>query len=281
MTTAFRMALRRCRLNTSLLASVICLATSACALTNSKVVEEVLVESPRGTVFLQNAEDDWFATAHPLSLSPTFLASVLRGVHVQAASTGIDEGDPVFSDDETEFLSALMSTALTKAAKRQVVGFRVHHETDAGGTTDGILYVQGRLLHLTFTHYRAQRAGLSRDKGFDLVVPNPTGLDRGQLRFVPESARRSSRHEQPDVTKTPPLFSLVIDYEALPSWSVPSTGNAKATQEIPVAPAGEIGTAQEVGKKKETDLETLKEDVRVLQRRLSELNVQLQNSKKP
>lgn len=282
MMAIFRMPQRRYRLSTTLLAYVICLGTSACALTNSKVIEEVLVESPRGAVFLQNAEDGWFKTAHPLSLSPAFLASVFRGVHVQAAPAGRPEGNPVFSDDETQFLSVLMSTALSKAAKRQVIGFRVHHETDAGGgTTGGIFYVQGRLLHLTFTHYRAQGEQSSLESVPGQIVQNPTGLDWGQLLFVPESARRSSRHEQPDVTTTPPLASLVIDYKALPSWSTPSTDQAAVSQELPVVPANAIGDAHETMKENETELEAVKEEVRALKRRLLELDLQLQKPKKP
>lgn len=274
-----RMAPRRFRLSTALLASVICLVTSACALTNSKIVDEVVVERPRGAVFLQSAEDGWFRTAHPLSLSPAFLASVLREVHVQAAPAGGAEGGPVFSDDETEFLSALMSTALAKAANRQVVGFRVTHDADAGGgTTGGILYVQGRLLHLTFTHYRAQEewSGLGSTPG--RMVTNPTRLDRSQLRFVPASAMQSSRHEQPDITKTPPLASLVIDYETLPYWSAPSIGPAGAIQELPAVPARAIGAAHEMTK---AELQRLQKEVRALERRLSELDLQLQKSEKP
>jgi hypothetical protein len=175
-----------------------------------------------------------------------------------------------------------MSTALSKAATRQVVGFRVHHEMDAGGgTTDGILYVQGRLLHLTFTHYRAQGEQLNRDGASGRIVPNPTGLDTRQLSFVPASARRSSRNEQPDITETLPLASLVIDYATLPSWTALSTGHAAADQELHGAPAGSIGAAQAVGREKETESEVLQEEVRIPQHRLSELNLQLQSSKKP
>jgi|GEM_PF-2883544 len=279
MITMLRMAQRRFLISTSILASMMCLMVSACSFTNSKVVDEVLAESPRGAVFLQKAEDGWFKTAHPLSLSPPFLASIFRGVHVQVAPTKGAEGESVFSNEEAEFLSTLMSTALSKAAKSQVVGFRVHHEMDAGGvTTGGILYVQGRLLHLTFTHYRAQR---EQSGVLGRIIPNPTGLDARQLSFVPEFARRSGRHEQPDVTNTPPLASLVIDYEALPTWSAPSTGHAATAQELHGAPAGESGAAQGVVKEKDTELEVLKEEVRALQRRLSELEGSTPRVKEP
>jgi hypothetical protein len=273
---------RSLQLNVSILLAVMCLVISACTLTKAKVVDNVLVESPRGTVFLQSAADGWFRTAHPLSLHPAFLASIFQGVQVKTAPTGRTEGDPVFSNEETKFLSAQMSTALSKAATRQVVGFRVHHEMDAGGgTTGGILYVQGRLLHLTFTHYRAQGEQLNRDSASGRIVQNPTGLDTRHLSFVPESARRSSRNEQPDIIKTLPLASLVIDYAMLPSWMAPPTGHAAAAQELHGAPAGDIGAAQVVGRGEETEFEVLQKEMRMLQHRLSELDLQLQNSKKP
>lgn len=208
------------RIGLALIGGAMGLLLTACAFaqpfTQSKVKDEVLAEGPRGAVFLQKAQDGWFKTAHPLSLSPAMVALVLQGVHLKSTHTGNVADGPVFSDDDTEFLSALMSAALSKAGKSQVVGFRVNRAAGAGSeTTGGILYVQGRLLHLTFTHYRAQQeqsgqAGLS-----PRLIPNPMGLDTHQLTFIPESAKRSSRHEQPDVISTPSLASLVIDYEEL------------------------------------------------------------------
>ena len=197
-----------------------CLLFTACTWTHpfakSKVKDEVLAESPRGAVFLQKSQDGWFKTAHPLVLSPAMVTAVLRGVQVMSASTGEATAAPVFTDEDSEFLSTLISAALSKAAKSQVVGFRVSRGMDAGNeTTGGILYVQGRLLHLTFTHYRAQQEQSDQPGSLPRLVPNPTGLHTRQLTFIPEFAQRTSRNEQPDVIDTPPLASLVIDYGEL------------------------------------------------------------------
>ena len=105
---------------------------------------------------LQSVEDSWFKTAHPLFVSPVLLTHMLRGVQVQVLPDDKTTAVRVFSDEDTEFLSPLISTALSKAAKDQLVGFRVSRGTDAeSDTTGGVLYVQGRLLHLALTHYRA------------------------------------------------------------------------------------------------------------------------------
>ena len=274
MTASYRIPRRRFRLRTALLASVMSLLASACSLIHSgtllqtNVADEVLVDSPRGAVLLQKAEDGWFKTAHPLSLNPVVLSSVFRGVQVQTSTTGKASPERVFSDEDIEFLTPQIRTALTKADKRQVVGFRVVHGTDAGDAiTGGILYVQGRLLHLTFTHYRAQQEGASQDSASRRLIPNPTGLHRGQISFTPEAARRSSRNEQQDVTAATPLASLVLDYETLIAGSVrPSTPNATPVDE------NRDSQAPVMKKEKETELESLKEEMRQLQRRLDDLD---------
>jgi hypothetical protein len=290
------------------------LFASACSLIHSgtllqtKAVDEVLVDGPRGAVFLQKAEDGWFRTAHPLSLNLVVLSSVFQGVHVQTSPTDKAPQERVFSEEDIEFLAPLIRAALTKAAKSQVVGFRVIHGTDAGDEiTGGILYVQGRLLHLTLTHYRAQQEGVGQDSASRRLVPNPTGLRTHQVGFIPEAARRSSRNEQPDVTAVTSLASLVLDYETLtvgavppptPIESRPSRPDVMPVSQPPVqsihpttgaahiygsqmAPLDENRGVQAPVTEKETELETLKEQLRTLQRRLSELDSEMHGSKKP
>ena len=284
------------------------LAMGACALTNAKVVDHVLVDTPHGTVFLQNAEDGWFKTAHPFDLSSEVLATVFQGVQVQPSATDTGPGNRVFSDEDSEFLSPLIRAALSKATRRQVVGFRVVHDL-AGGleTTGGFLYIQGRLLHLTLTYYRARQDGSGPDVVAPRLHPNPTGLDQQQITFTPESARRSHRHEQPDVIDLPPLASLVLDYEALiegvalPPGRVRSrplrSDKASVIQQIAVpmfpvskapvshdrpAPSNDASwTIQPPVAENGSDLETLKEEVRRLQRRLSDLEGNTKRTKQP
>jgi hypothetical protein len=210
----------------------------------------------------------------------------------------------VFSDEDTEFLSPLMSAALSKATKSQLIGFRVIHGTDAGSeTTGGVLYVQGRLLHLTFTHYRAQagRADLGGKPGPPL--PNPMGLDQRQIGFIPETARRSSLNEQPDVMNTLPLAALVIDYQLLSTGSEPQSTPVqphplhpdhtlvtpqRAQPTIPASSAvisqeaqsEEIRSVKELVMKNATVIDALKEDVRTLQRRLIEIDAEMQKTKR-
>ena len=304
MTAFYRIHQSRFRLSTAILASVMYLFASACSLIHSgtllqtKAVDEVLVDGPRGAVFLQKAEDGWFRTAHPLSLNLVVLSSVFEGVHVQTSPTDKAPQERVFSEEDIEFLAPLIHTALTKAAKSQVVGFRVVHDTDAGQeTTGGILYLQGRLLHVTFTHYRARPDHSEQSGALRRLHPNPTGMDKDQITFSPETARRSSRHEQPDVTVAPPLASLVLDYETLTAGSAPSPSSVESrplrsdkvpvlreiletilpasgtavSQDTQAGPHDTSRSVQESVRESEQELEGVKEEMRRLQRRLDDL----------
>jgi hypothetical protein len=293
------------RIAMTVVVALVGMFASACTFPRPTGVDAMLLaEGPRGAVFLQRAEDGWFRTAHPLELDPVVFRTVFQGVRVQASPTDGATGGRVFSDDDVEFLSPLMSTALSKATKTQVVGFRAMHETDVGQeTTGGILYVQGRLLHLTLTHYRARN---DRSQQGD-VTRNPTGLHAFQVEFSPGAARRSSRNEQPDVTAVSPLVSLVLDYESLitgldhQSAPVPSrplrSDKGSVIQQIiePIFPRsgapishdaeavpGDAGRdVQAPVAEKERELESLKGEVRRLQHRLSEMDSEMQRTKKP
>ena len=298
---------RRIKRDAAILCGVLGLVMTACAVTPSKGADKVLVETPHGTVFLQKAEDEWFGTAHPISLSPTLLASVFRGMHVNAMPTGIANESRVFSEEDTEFLCSVISTALSKATKRQVVGFRVIHRGEAGHIiTGGILYVQGYLLHLTITHYRAREEPTGQDGIPGRLDPNPTGLAY-RIKFIPEAAEKTSRNEQPDVINTPALVSLVVDYTALameavqpspsersdalrphhmpvilqPAQPIPPVHHGVHPPEAETAPTESNTALQKPVQKTESIvdvLEVLQEEVRAIQRRLAELERERQKT---
>ena len=303
MASALHHLMKQIRLSIPAIVSVVCLLASACA-TTPKVVDTVLTDGPRGAVSLQSVEDSWFKTAHPLFVSPVLLTHMLRGVEIQVLPDDKTTAARVFSDKDTEFLSPLISTALSKAAKDQLVGFRVSHGTDAeSDTTGGVLYVQGRLLHLALTHYRAN---LNPDGKLDRQSRNPRGLEPGQIRFVPETVRRSSLNEQPDLLNPPPLATLIIDYQSLarsvesqsapgqsqPLYSddtavphqdaqsiLPTSGTAPS-RETPDAYTEESRVVKELVMQHAIELDALKEDVRALQHRLAEIESDAQKMTK-
>ena len=300
--------MKQIRLSLSALAVAVCLFASACA-TSSKVVDTILADGPRGAVSLQTVEDSWFKTAHPLFMSPVLLTHLLRGVQVQALPNDTTTAMRVFSDEDSAFLSPLMSAALSKAANGQLIGFRVLRGSDAEReTTGGVLYVQGRLLHIALTHYRASIGRGDSGAQLDRPSRNPRGLEPGRISFVPETARRSSLNEQPDLLNPPPLATLVIDYGLLatgvetsssaPGQSQPlysdspavipqdippslqSANGAVLSHQTPVTQAEEMRAVNALAEKHATELDALKEAMHAMQRRLAELEGEVGKMKK-
>lgn len=300
--------MKRTRFSLAALASAVCLLVSACA-TSHKTVDTVFADGPRGAVSLQSVEDSWFKTAHPVFVSPVVLTHVLRGVQVQVLPNDTTTAMRVFSDEDTGFLSPLMSTALSKAMNGQLVGFRILRGTDAGSeTTGGVLYVQGRLLHLALTHYRASMGKGDAGAKLDRQSRNPRGLAPSQISFVPETARRSSLNEQPDLLNPPPLATLVIDYGLLatgvetsssaPGQSQPlysdsptavsqdtpssmkSANGAIISQEAQATQDEEMRAVKALVMNQAAELDALKEDMHAMQRRLAELEAEAEKTKK-
>lgn len=279
------------------LATVISLLIGACS-TAQKAEDTVFADSPRGGVFLQSAEDSWFKTAHPVSVSPLLLTHMLRGVQVHPAPDDQTTAVRVFSDEEIAFLSPLMSTALSKATKSQLVAFRVTQNSGPSSEmTGGLLFTRGRILHLWLTQYRANGARNNSGATLDRQARNPHGLAPRQLRFVPETVQRSSRNQQPDVIDPPPLATLMIDYTMLatelnlPSEAAPSqplhgdepllnhadTQSVRPDHGLPASQGTLPSAAEEtralkaVVKEQAIELDALKDDVRALRQRLSEM----------
>ncbi len=285
------------RVGVPFLVSVVCLLISACA-TSRTVEDTVFADGPRGAVLLQRVDDAWFRTAHPVSASPLLLTHVLRGVQIHPAPDDQTTAMRVFSDEEIAFLSPLMSTALSKAAQSQLVAFRVTHDSGPNSEmTGGLLFTRGRILHLWLTQYRANGARNNSGATLDRQARNPHGLAPRQLRFVPETVQRSSRNQQPDVIDPPPLATLMIDYTMLatelnlPSEAAPSQllhgdepllnhtdtqsvrpdHDLPASQDTPPSAAEETRALKAVVKEQAIELDALKDDVRALRQRLSEM----------
>jgi hypothetical protein len=299
--------MKHLRLSLAAFAGALCLFVSACA-TSHKAVDTVFADSPGGVVSLQSVEDSWFKTAHPVFMSPVLLTHVLRGVQVQMLP---DDTTQVraFSEKDAEFLSPLLSTALSKAMKGQLVAFHVLRGTDAESeTTGGVLYVQGRLLHLALTHYRASIEKGDAGAKLDRQSRNPRGLVPGQISFVPETAKRTSLNEQPDLLNPPPLATLVIDYGLLASGietsssapeqsqplysdspavmsqnaspSMQSANGEVMSHEPQAAQTEEMHAVKALVMKQTAELDALKEDMHAMQRRLAELEVEAEKTKK-
>jgi hypothetical protein len=253
--------------------------------------------------------------AHPITLSPGIIARVLRGVHIRdnrSTLQALFAAQPnlvrAFSDEDANFLAPLISTALAQAAPDQQVGFRIvqtglpSYSQKAGAalgssepplslspkeTTAGTLYAHGRSLHLSLTLYRQRPRRPDTIGGANRYYPDPTGLDRGDVTFIPEAARRPDTYRQPGFLGQPLVTTLVIDYELLARLpeaqpealagtgegaqpSSQAAGTATKPAEPKPATADDLQSMKELVIKKDMELEGLKEEMHSLRRQLEQ-----------
>lgn len=213
------------------------LSMSGCA--TSPDVDVMIEETPQGAVYLERLPDRSVQAAHPITLAPETLARVLRGVMVRderVALSSLLNDQPrttrVFSEEDIAFLAPLLSTALSRSAPDQQVGFRIvahgspSYSTRAGAgvgssepplalspreVTAGTLFAHGLSLHLTLTQYRHRAERADTINMANRRLPDPSGLDQRTVLFVPEAARRDDSYRTAHAEDT----TLVIDYNLL------------------------------------------------------------------
>ncbi len=272
---------------------------------------DTIDESYRGSVFLERVPERG-ATAmyrpaiksihatHPVSLEPAVFARLLRGVYVRAQAGSPAASQPskvrVFSDDDVEFLAPLLSVALARATSDQRVGFNVVSPARQGtGTTEGTLYADRPLLHLTLTRV------------MPAVAASAGGDVRRALAFEPEAAQRRDTHTEPGLFSETERAMVAVDYEMLmktaeagpaaepmqaPSGIKPvgtpePMKPTSASSAGPAAPPGEgakildeIRALKEHAVKKDMENEALKDDLKALRQKLADQEAELNKLKK-
>ena len=213
----------------SILLALLCFICAACGTTGQ--TGKILFDDPRGTVSLQTIADQTIHANHPISLEPTLLAQVLRGMEVQDQERGllklfggVPAPIPVFSDDEIQFLAPLLAEGLRTAAPNQRIEYRVQTtlegsllESAVTETTTGSLYAYGRSLYMTLSQYRYAPARVNlhaNDGAYRLNRPDASGLQSRILLFTPSSAQRSDAYNPQGGGKSTDRF-LAVDYQLL------------------------------------------------------------------
>lgn len=276
-------------------------------------LHRMIRETPQGAVFLERIPDHSFQAAHPIKLEPSLIARVLRGVYVQEKSAPQSVFTPqpkpvrAFSDEDVEFLTPLIVTALAEAAWGQRVGFRVVHDpADPASNpslartevTAGILFAYGLSLHVTLSHYRHPLERPDMVSGPNRRLSGTGGMERREVLFLPEAARRPNSYRQSALGEGH-LMTLAINYELLgklPSSmlgpgstlaSQPPVSDAAAkpieAEKVPAQTGAEPGAVKAVGKDapvpKDMELEALKSELQSLRERIAEQEAQLQSLK--
>ena len=281
----------RCGLFACLLIGLI-LAASACSTGPEQNL--TLHESPKGAVYLERVSDRAFQAAHPLKISQTTIALVLRGVLVRTDQGFLqdlkaEKSNPLraFSDDDVAYLAPLISEGFSRAAPGQQIGFRVlqtgtpgYPQSPGAGvgssgpqsslasseSTSGVVYAYGRSLYLTLTRYRHRPETATTINMANRRILDNIGLANPIVMFTPESARRADHYRPADSTPS----TLVIDYELLASLPAES-GLSLPVQAAP-APTGPQPNSLVKGEaaQKDSEIEALRKELQEIKRQLAE-----------
>lgn len=262
-------------------------------------------EAAAGTVFLENVPDKSFQAAHPIKLSETTVADVLRGVHTKEKtglllllgkalkSTNLND-IRTFSEDDIAFLTPHITTALAQATPGQQVGFRIYSMftpeisqspkvNQNKEITSGYVFADGLSLHFTLTQYR-YRPGKKSSASLKepRPLPDTDGLRDREVTFLPEAAVRPDAYDRSGWIGQSEDRSIAVDYQLLAR--VLSAPLPPVTQPVPaVAPVPQqpqsIPVQTPSGGKNDVDLQAFKEELKALQKKVDEQTAELERLK--
>ncbi|HRI37800.1 MAG TPA: hypothetical protein PLO50_04520, partial [Nitrospira sp.] len=147
------------------------------------------------TIWIEQDQDS-AANTHPVSLSPTEVGTLLRGVRswerrnvLHRLYAGQSDRRRTFRDEEIVVLAPSLSKALAQATASERVYFHLSHPTDQGDeeTTTGWMSVRDPILHLSLSEAH-DKHGPEPDIGkYDRQMPNiPELTTEFDATFEPE-----------------------------------------------------------------------------------------------
>ena len=243
-----------------------------------------LAQNPNNSVYLEEVSDWSFEASHPAVIDQQTITKIVKGLYVNDNLTGSSRMSAggskpmrIFSDEDVEFLSPLLTQGLAKAKPEQLVGFHVSSSAGSGSEpTTGSLYVLKESIYLTLR------------KGTE-----PIG-------FMPESAARTEPAPAYASNGEPGAMTMIIDYHAMAKAPMPALlPMAKATSVLPTAQpraqavsdstvqeAGdaeltaqrlsEIKTVRDALTKKETEISMLRKEAEWMKRQLRDRDEEMQ-----
>ncbi|THJ10831.1 MAG: hypothetical protein CAF43_008260 [Nitrospira sp. CG24C] len=243
-----------------------------------------LAQNPNNSVYLEEVSDWSFEASHPAVIDQQTITKIVKGLYANDSITGSSRMSAggskpmrIFSDEDVEFLSPLLTQGLAKAKPEQLVGFHISSSAGSGSEpTTGSLYVLKESIYLTLR------------KGTE-----PIG-------FMPESAARTEPAPAYASNGEPGAMTMIIDYHAMAKAPMPALlPMAKATSVLPTAQpraqavsdstvqeAGdaeltaqrlsEIKTVRDALTKKETEISMLRKEAEWMKRQLRDRDEEMQ-----
>lgn len=225
----------------------------------------------RGTTAKYGSPQSSFQASHPATLSASVISHLLSGVSISGLdrpAAAMTQGSyPLFSHEETEFLTPLIVRALSQAQPDQRVRFTLQ---DDGLKTQGTLYLHKTTLRVSLSHYRSSPGqSETRPPALTLSFMPPQALVRDD---VPQSWM-IIEPEQPRV-------AVAIDaLNQLPP-SPPAPAGEKPPGETtppPASPASEqsrlqqeLQSTKDVVVKQAEELQKLKAELESVRRQFAE-----------
>lgn len=195
---------------------------AACALLISGCASGTkLAKNPNNSVYLEEVSDWSFEANHPAVIDQQTITKIVKGLYADDSVTGSSKMSAggskpmrIFSDEDVEFLSPLLTQGLAKAKPEQLVGFHISSSAGSGSEpTTGSLYVQKESIYLTVR------------KGTE------------PIRFMPESAAHTEPAPAYASNGEPGAMTTIIDYHAMATAPMPASFPlAKTTSVSPTAP---------------------------------------------
>jgi len=279
----------------ALLIGGILLLLNGCA--HGPEVDAIVLEAPRGSVYLERIPDRSLKAAHPLTIEEAVIARTLRGVMVSERKTTLDTAFSktpatahAFSEEDIRFLAPLLSAALRQAAGDQQVRFKVRrypldlsYSSRSGAgvgssdplltnsalleTTSGHVLAKDQWLYLTVSEYRKRAEQPDTINMANRRLPDSTGQADKELVFEPKEVLKSNG--KPGFFSSDPDTVFVINYKQLaqlPAVKEPSAATAGKRPSEAGAKEQDIREIREEMKKKDAEIENLKKEMEDIRR---------------
>ncbi|MES4784863.1 MAG: hypothetical protein C4294_02515, partial [Nitrospiraceae bacterium] len=155
-----------------------------------------VAEEGLNVVRIESVPDLRQSNTHPVSLTPTEVASILRGVRawehrnfIQRLVSGGAPKTRAFRDDEIAFLAPAISRALAQAGPSDRIYFHLSHATETGEeeTTTGWLFIRDPILHLVLSEVHDRHGPGPDISRYDRQMPDiPEAPGPFHVTFEPE-----------------------------------------------------------------------------------------------
>lgn len=249
-----------------------------------------IAQNSKGSVYLEEVPDWGFEASHPAVIDQVTMGKALRGLYTDSSLNGSSQtsaggGKPmrILSDEDVDFLTPLLTHALSKAKPEQLVSFRTSSSAGSGSEpAAGSIYLQKGALYVTITQGRTVKGFMPEavarieqapayaaggSKGFKAVV-----IDYQGLATAPPVAALPVAQATP---KALPVSAAAVPTQAKPQAAAnfavqDNKDNSALTQE-----QYELKKAKETLAKKQTEINMLRKESEWMKRELRERDLEL------